>query len=515
MWRRALTLALVASLCSGACAFARGTADDDQNAAFRIGLASSKQSSLNPLTCASRDVSSLLALCFEGLVTWGDDMRPEKNLADSWMVREEGKNWVFNLRKGVTFHNGKELTADDVSASAGAILAAGDASPYASMFQYIESVSALDARTVVVNAKVPNFNVLLAMDFPVLERGTVNTILPAGTGPFALQDNVDGHIRLVLNENWWKKPPLLDSLVAECMGDAEGALSRLDTADVDAVATRSFSASRYRGIPSYQVSDYQTRQFECLVPNLRRPPFSSLEVRQALMYAIDTSALAATVYLNMVVTANAPIPPGSFLDEPRVQQYTYNLETARSLLASAGWADTDGDGILDREAADGSLQRFAIKLLTYDEPDSPSRTDAAQLLSEQLAKVNIQLDVEVASFEAMPARLQSGDFDIALCAFYLDRLPELSFIYGKDGACNFSGYSSADMDEFLGQVNLAYGEDEYRMAISRVQTLALQDLPIIGLFMRTGALITRKPLSGVRDIREGGVFKGVENWGID
>ena len=487
-----------------------------------IAIVTEPGASTNPIFAVERDIVSLNKLSFESLVELDDALRPVPLLADRW--ERDGSTWIFYLRGGanpIHFHNGPLLTAHDVVASYNAILQAGVdgiRTPYFNrLTALVNNMTAIDDLTLAVNAKASYFT-LYAMNFPVIQRDTIFTGDPMGTGPFWCVARSAQPLKLERNPHWWQRHPKQDyiqSLTAIRYNTAEAALLAFDQKAVDLIATRSIAAALSRSLSDRMTLDFSTLTYEMIVPNIAKNSIlADPVVRQAIMYAIDRDELASTVYLDMVQKTEVPVLPGSWLYEPQSTKYNYYPELALKMLLDAGWSDTNDDYVLDR-VRDGMFQDLSLRLVTYTEPIYASRYEAVKLIEKQLARVGIKVNVATVSKTQMRTLLQNGDFDLALIANDMSELPDLHFLLSSQGGGSFSGYQSEMMELHLQAARGAQNEEDLITAMSRVQLQLVEDLPIMGLFFRSGVLASRKDLSGLTAIRESDMLRGVEFIGAD
>ena len=489
---------------------ARETSAPPLSAGLRTGVVANPNARWHPFECRERDMIPYLKLMYESLVKLGDRFEPLPLLADRWERR--GKTWTLVLRSDVRFHDGAPLTAKDVVDSFTAIRDLGGDSPYRQTIAPIDRMEVVDERTLTVTAKNSSILTLYALTFPVVSSASAQSELPQGTGPYWYVSYTQGaELRLEVNPIWWQLPSALKSITVRNYAGIQDALSDFELHLVDAIATRSAEAPRYRGRSDRVLLDYRTQQFECIVPNMRAgAKFRELDTRRAVIYAISRADLINNVYLGTVSEAETPIQPGSWLYEEQTSKYVSSPERALKLLNDAGWTDSDQNGVLDR-AREGMLEELTVTLLTYDEPGNTSRSDAAQLIAQQLSRVGMKTRVSVKKRADVETALTSGAFDLALVAFNVDMTPNLGYFYGNKGGGNFSGYRSDEMESRLERVSAARDESELRLAASQVQVLATDELPLIGLFFRNGTLISRYPLL-LPGSREDDVFRGIELW---
>ena len=238
------------------------------------------------------DIWSMISvnqLVFESVVDLDENLKPVPMLANSWV--QDGKNWIFNLRSGIQFHNGYELTAYDVVRSYQTLMQAGEENPYYERLQVIENMDAspTDIYGLTVTAKNTSLMTLYAMVFPVMQYDTLYDDLPRGTGPYwYIQADPEGSVRLEANPLWWKQQPEIRSILLRRYYNVGDAIEAIRTHEIDMLSTKSTKASLSRKLAGLTSIDYPTLTYEMLVPNLSDGRLTSdASVRQAIMYAID------------------------------------------------------------------------------------------------------------------------------------------------------------------------------------------------------------------------------------
>lgn len=470
------------------------------------GVVVGEYAAVNPLSCVYRDLYSVNALVFESLVELDENMRPVPLLADTWTV--EGNVWTFTLRSGIQFHNGAALTAQDVVASYEEAMNNPSTYWYPLVSQ-IDAMEALDELTVRVRSKGAGYMFLYAMTFPVLEAGTVRDELPMGTGPFWYMNYNGSALRLESNPLWWKRASgYVESIVAICYRTTKAALVGLELGEIDALATDYPTASLNRSLSDRMTIDYSTQTYECIVPNLRNNILSDLSVRQALMYAIDRQTLGDKIYAGMVQESEVPVVPGSWIYDPQATRFNFSPERALQLLYNAGWADQDQNGVLEKEI-NGKMRTLSLELLTYDRGITSTRSEAAETIARQLRLVGFDVTVVSSTAGDVQKAMDNGKYDLALCAFELDVMPNLTFLLHSDGKGNFARYQSPEMNGYLHDAYIAADADALVSAMSNLQIQVVEDLPVLGLFFRAGVLISMESVGGLTGTRQYDVLRGM------
>ena len=460
---------------------------------FIFGLVYESGAAINPLYCNQRDLISLNELVFESVVSLDDNLKPRCELAYSYAV--SGREFTFNLRQNVMFHDGNYLSAPDVLATYNRIMQIGENSPYYTRCSYISEMEVIDLYTLKVTGKYASYFTLYAMTFPVLESSSLDMILPTGTGPYWYMYSDTEWVQIDVNPYWWKKAPTVDTVYAFRYNDTGEALEALQTGEVDAVPTRSQSAALSRLLSDRVSMDYSTLTYEMLIPNLTNEIFADVRTRQAIMYAIDISTIAQNIYMNMVMEAEVPVITGSWLYEPQSAVYYYSMERTLQLLD---------------KVRDGILLELKFTITTYVDDNANTRQHAAQMIADQLRVLGIDVTVRTVSKTTLQKNLKNREFDIVLCAVNLAVLPDLTFLLNSGGRMNYSGYSSADMNVLLQALYKTTDEETFRAAFSDIQILISEDLPFMGLFFRKGTLMTTADATGFSPIVESNALQGFE-----
>ena len=483
-----------------------------------IGMVSYRTYEIKPLVPQERDIMSLYALVYESLVTIDDNGIPHPLLAETWTETGGGNTWTFTLRENVTFSDGTPLTAADVAASGNYILNLANAEVadkgfYQNIRYMVSSFDAPDERTVVVKAKRDYYGVLYSMTFPVVHASQVETASPLGTGPYVISSFSPGsHLWLAANENWWQMQPQVREIMATLFPNNKELITAYEYGQVDTAITRSVAAAQYKsGISSLSIA-YSTRQLEVLLLNNSALEFEDVKVRQAVRYAINKNLIAQNVYMGMTINTNTPVPSDSWLYYDQESSFTYNPQKAMQLLEEAGWTDTDGDNVLDK-VVDGKKRNLRLRLYVYEDPENDVRFETANMIVDMLAEVKIKVVPTTMSYSEEEEALKAGSYDMALCAFQMDVVPDYGFFLRKGNNQNYSRYVSSEMTSLIETLRTQEDQTDFAYTTQTIQQLFANDTPFICLFYRSGAILTRKMFTTVRSIREFELLRGIEVFG--
>lgn len=486
-----------------------------------VGIQSTKTTLLRPLEPQERDMMSIYDLIYDGLVSIGDDYTPQPCLAESWEESGNGKTWTFHLRKDVYFSDGTPLTANDVVATAQYILdranddASSDKGYYQNLKYFISKISASGEDTVVVRAARKYYGLLYAMTFPVLPASALTADNPPGTGAYQITTFDAGNtIWLETNPHWWQTQPQVKQIVVQCSETPKKVMENYEYARVDTIFTRTIAASQYKSGTSSLSLDYRTNQLETLLINNNASPLNDINIRKAIRYVVDPDKVASSVYLGMVSRTDTPMVSGTWMYNENLSSYfVKDVEEAKRLLDEAGWTDSDGDGVRDKAKDDGSgMWRLHLRFYVYEEPDNDVRVAAADLIADELAQVGIECKVETLTMSDMASKLKAGSFDLALVSYAMDVCPDPGFLLMKSNTGNYCRYKSNEMDDLCKELRTKTTQEGYQEVLWRIQEKFAQDCPFICLYYRSGAVLTRKMYTTVRDVRELELLRGIDTF---
>lgn len=480
-----------------------------------LGMVGGSSDYINPFVSPERDMMALSSLIYEGLVLINDDYAPQAALAERWESSTDGSAWTFYLREGVAFHDGTPLTAADAEASANEILRLATdegvsyRGPYASLRYLISSVKATGELTLEIKTNRKNYGFLFGMTFPILPAAAIQTANPPGTGPYRLANYVpDNYMMLTANPAWWGGPLNLEEIMTVFHADNNDLVSSYEYNRVDAIVTRALNAAQYRsGVRTLNVT-YRTKQLESLLFNYNSYELEDAKVRKAIRFAINIDSLANGSYMGMVTRSDTLMPVGTWTQGGVSSVLRQDTMRAKDLLAQAGWGDPDENGFLTK-LINGSRKKLSLRLVVYDEGSDGARLSTAQQIAQMLKEVGIEARVEAVSLSRAQERLKAGSFDLALAAFNMDPVPDPGFLLISGNTSNYMRYKSERMDKLFNELRSTMGKEAYAQKLYEIQAQFVEDCPLVSLYYRNGAIITRDMFTAARDLREPDVLRGV------
>lgn len=310
---------------------------------LRIGIGSSLNT-LDPMMVTIGDEYIYANLAFNGLTRMREDLVVEPDLAESWSFSNDIKEWTFKLRRGVKFHDGQEMVADDVVAFFKRLLDPASTAPSRSQYDMVESVSAPDAGTVVFKLKIPYggfADILTDRQVKITPRGAAAQMAtkPIGTGPFKVVSYTAGD-RLVLARNpdyFEPGMPKLDGVELRIIPEMSVKIAALQAGDIDVVWDLPLEQVKpLSARADLRVDSVPTASWDGAIMNNSIPPFNDKRVRQAFHLAVDKKDVVELTLFGQGVDTISPIPPSHPFFAKDIVVPKVNPAAARKLLAEAG-----------------------------------------------------------------------------------------------------------------------------------------------------------------------------------
>ena len=311
---------------------------------LRIGIGSSLNT-LDPMLVTIGDEYIYTNLAFNGLTRMSEDLVVQPDLAESWTYSTDIKEWTFKLRRGVKFHDGQEMVADDVVAFFRRLLDPANSAPSRSQYDMVESVTAPDAGTVVFKLSIPYggfADILTDRQVKISPRGAVAQMAtkPIGTGPFKVVSYTAGD-RLVLARNpdyFERGAPKLDGVELRIIPEMSVKIAALQAGDIDVVWDLPLEQVKpLSARADLRVDSVPTASWDGAIMNNSIPPFNDKRVRQAFHLAVDKKDVVELTLFGQGVETISPIPPSHPFFAKDIAIPKANPAVAKKLLAEAGF----------------------------------------------------------------------------------------------------------------------------------------------------------------------------------
>jgi peptide/nickel transport system substrate-binding protein len=466
----------------------------DRGGVYVEGIAGNPQY-LNPLLSQYNQVDgTLVSLLFNGLTKLDEQGRVVPDLAEGWLVSEDGLTYDFRLRPGLVWHDGHPVTAADVLYTVGAMQSEEfPGVPWLSTLWRAVKVEAPEGPDglwvrFTLSQLLPSFldyttiGLLPAhiwSDVPIAQmRESGYNTRPVGTGPFEVDRITATRADFVVNPRYPGKTPFLTGIGFRFYPDHESLIPAYERHEIDGVSwlwpTDMDVAAEHADLNVFTapLSGYSLIYLNQDNPNT--PFFREKEVRQALLYALDRQGLIDTVMNGQAIVAHSPILPGTWAYDPEIPEYFYNPENSKALLDQAGWIDTDGDGVRDRDGA-----RLAFILLGDNQA-------LLEEISRMWAEIGVQATPQTVSLPGLTADfLAPRTFDAAVVHWELSGDPDPYPLWHSTQITegqNYAGWNDRAADEAIERARTTNDQARRRDEYIQWQRLFAEEAPALLLY---------------------------------
>lgn len=413
----------------------------------------------------------------ENLYRLDENIEPQPWIAESVETPDEN-TWVFTIRDGVTFSNGKTVDAKAVKAC---FERTYEKNERADSTLKIKSMEADGMKFTIVTPE-PNPTLLNDLCDPLLgiydaTEEPDEELGVSCTGPYvATSFTAMTDVKMRANENYWGGAPKADTVELKIIDDQDALDMALANGEIDLIAQETANgASKFTDTSKYTTDTVTTTRANFLSFNLKTEGLDDLAVRQAINYCIDREGYADVVYQGFATPCYGIYPDNLAFggtDGLNLTVDSYDADKAKEILADAGYQDTDGDGILDKDGVN-----LSFKVLTYSYNDNCIQL--ADMLQAELSQIGIELSIETQ--DVLDDPLASGDFDLAILNYAMAPIGTPSYfinmLFTTGASNNYGGYSNEKVDALAAKIGTTSDNDKVVSLTRELEQQVLDDMP--------------------------------------
>ncbi|MDE0140417.1 MAG: ABC transporter substrate-binding protein [Caldilineaceae bacterium] len=420
------------------------------------------------------------------LVTVDEFNEQELVLAKSIDIAADGLTYTFHLHEGVLFHDGSELTAEDVAYTYNYYRNPDNGAPIVGRFTGIGSVEAPDKYTVQVNMDAVNAASLTSWATVPIVHSTYHAEVgeetystsPIGTGPYKLKEWRPAEFtELEAFDDHFRGRPNIDVLREDIVPEPSVRMIALQTGEADSavwplLVEDSIFLEADPGYVNFRTLANSIKHFPL---NNSIPQLAEKEVRQALMYALDRQRIIDELWNGAAQISHSNLTPASPYHHTGLKQYDFNPEEAMALLDGAGWA-AGGDGM--RAKGDQSLS-FTITTITGDQ----ARRPIAELAQLMFADVGVDVQLEEAPVATILQGMREGTMDASLYNWTYGSAvePDPFSTLHSTGGNNFAQFNNARVDQLIEEGLQVVAYDEREPYYHEIQEIFVEEQPVLNL----------------------------------
>ena len=459
----------------------------------------------------ANDGNSLFVVTFmaEPLIlggeNWGDEIEPA--LAESWDISEDGLEYTFYLRQGVKWHDGEPFTAEDVLFTYESVLVESNAIDWRSNLMQGDTpmqFEVVDDYTFKVILSQPDAAVLTSLAIPIVPAHAFSSMdmldapyntNPISTGPFKfVKWNTGESIELEANPDYWRGAPCVDRLVVRMIEGPTNTANAILAGEVDFARVDGADVTPFEDSSDYVLETAPRDLMRYVGFNTQSANYSDPAVRRALAVGLDREAIIEIAGSGYGTLADSLFNSPVFMYEPgRNAQYPYDPELAAQMLADAGWTDTDGDGIADKDGEPLSMRLVYMGTWSLMQAIAPIVYDNWREIG-----VDVQLDPldEAKAYEEIYDNVSTDKaYDAMLGGWGLfGPEPDHYRNYLADET-GFFAYNNEEIKALFNQGRSVTDAQERYDLYANIDTMLWEDMPFIPIYQAIGAWAYRSDLN--------------------
>lgn len=453
-----------------------------------VGIPQDLEDSLDPHKSVAAGTKEVLFNIYEGLVKPDEEGNYIDAVAESHSISEDGKVYTFQLRSGVKFHDGTEVTVDDVKYSIERCAGInGDGTPLVAAFSNVEKVETPDASTVEIYLKEADTEFLAYLIVAVVPQHCEDLDKnPVGTGPFQyVSRSPQENIVIEKFSDYWdtENQAYLDQVTFKVVGDSNAIVTGLKSGTIDMYPrVNATQAAQLADDQDLQIYEGGMNLIQALYLNNAEAPFDDVKVRQALCYAVNRQEV-----LDMVADGKGTIIGSSMFPAfekyymPELADlYPQDVQKAKELLAEAGYPDGFD--------------------MTISVPNNyQQHIDTAQVLVEQLKQIGVNAEIQLIEWDSWLSDVYADrNFQstvVGIDAAYLSGRALLER-FASDAEKNFINYSNPQYDSLYEQVKKSTDDSEQINLYKQMETLLAEDAANVYIQDMAAEVVLRKGYGG-------------------
>ncbi len=446
------------------------------------------------------------SIIFNGLMKLDPQANLLPDLTESY-DNPTATTYRFHLKKGVRFHSGRELTAQDVKYTFETIRDPSFKSPHFNSFEKLKGIEIIDRYTIEFELQEPFAPFLTSLVVGIVPRdiaeqkGDEFGRHPVGTGPFKFRRWVPGsRIELEANHECLEGPPRLSAVLFKVIPNDTTRVFELKKGSVHLLqnSVPPDSLKYLEEDPGIKIIKKEGINYSYLGFNLEDKILSNKKVRQAIAYALNREEIIEYLLKGLAVPATGLLAPSNWAYEGEVAKYDYHPEISRRLLDEAGYPDPDGKG---------PESRFK---LSYRTSTIPLRKRIGEVLARQLREVGIELKTRSYEWGTFFSDIKSGNFQLYTLTWVGITEPDIyHYIFHSSSippqGANRGRYVNKELDRLLEHGRRCLDQEKRKEIYSRIQKIMAEELPYVSLWYSTNVVAMAKEIQGF-EIYPGGEF---------
>jgi peptide/nickel transport system substrate-binding protein len=480
---------------------------------------------LNYVLHTTENERQVLDLLYDPLIAFDVNLSPIPATIARWEVLDGGKTYLLHVDPRATFSDGVPVKATDVVFTVESILE-HESMQYAGAFETLdrERTKAVDERTARIVFTEARAGQLLSFNIGVLPQHVYGkgdfkkNAKVVGNGPFVLKARGrDRSLLLARRENYWREKPRLESVRFRIIADDAVVWRALQRGDVDVARVDNDVWMRVKDEPAAKelvFHDVYRLLYNCIAWNMTDPLLEDVRVRRALAMLFDRQTAIDKLYAGQARPVTGPFTPDQWANNPEIIPIDFNPPAASALLSSAGWTDSDRDGVLDREG-----KKFTLTLLIV--AGSKISEDVGQVYQEALRQAGVQLELRLIDEAAFYEAVLQRNFQSAFLSWVNEPDPDPYGLFHSSQLApegmNVVGYKSEEADALMEEARTETDPARRAYLYHQLHEVLARDQPYLWTVQVAEKWAVNRRVQNVhaaKGLGLGGWWPGVRGWWV-
>lgn len=469
----------------------------------------------------SHEVASMI---YVSLIKYDKNIEIVPYAAESFSVENDGKLIKFKLREDIRWFDGEPLTAEDVEFTYKLMIDPKTPTAYATNFKAVKAFRLTGPYSFEIEYDQPFAKALITWAMDILPKhalegedllNTKYSREPLGAGPYKLGEWIPGsQVVLEANPDFFEGKPYIEKVVYRIIPDLSTQFLELKAGNLDTMGLTPLQYLYQTKGPGWDGSfnkfEYVSSTYAFLGFNMKHEFFKDVRVRKAIDHAIDRRELVKGVLYGLGEAANGPYKRGTWQYNEDILPRSFDQELALKLLAEAGWEDTDGDGILDKDG-----HPFAFSIITNQ--GNTQRIKTGVIIQQRLREIGIMVDLRTVEWAAFIKEfVDKGRFDAVILGWSILQDPDIFSVWHSsmavDGGLNFTRYKNAELDALLEQGRRMVDPEKRKPIYDKIQRILYDDVPYCFLYVPKSLPIVQARVQNITAAPAGIAYNFTKWW---
>ena len=484
--------------------------DDGYKKQSEIYIGANKLDTPNPIISASEDTYYISKLIYDGLFEFSDDFNVVPKLVDSYTVDTEKGVIEFNIKPGVSFHDGKALDIEDIKFTVNVIKSYGEEGLFYSKASKIRTVTTGDNGKIKIIFSNSEDAALDNLTFPIVSKNkSISAFIndkesvPLGTGKYKCEsyDSIK-ELKLVVNEDYFDTKAT-KNVIVQFIPDKSTMANLVKVGNFTGYYQKGTQRKTDVANNNFKMYDFSSNEVDFIYFNVEKELLAEKNVRKALAYAIDIEEILKSSYLNDGVISDTVYYPNFMGIKDEDSEYKVNKDKAISLLKKSEIVDEDSNGKLEY----GDETELTLNILVNS--DNSNRVAASKEIQKSLTGLGFSVVVNSLPWEEYVTAISEKEYDILITGFAIEEGYDLRSFF--DGS-NSWGYENEELLNKAKELEKLHMSQDYPQYYEELKKGLLEELPYYSICYKNMSIIGTQTFEMNGDATFNNIYKSIDSW---